>query len=69
MDLINIEFGPWGSVVFIAFVILSVMAILWTSWIVSGIAFSLLVLLPIAVVVYVFGCKAKRRAIHGRRRS
>jgi fatty acid desaturase len=66
MKLLNIETGPWGGLVLVVFVALAIAAIYFTTWIVSGILLVLLVLVPVALVVYFGGRRLAHRLMHGR---
>lgn len=68
MNLFNIEAGPWGGLVLVALVALSVIALYFTSWIVSGMLFVILILVPIAAIVYFGGRRVSRRLVHGGKR-
>ena len=65
MDLIDIEAGPWGGFILLTFLALAIAALWFTTWIVSGILLVLVVLVPIALVVYFGGRRIARRLVHG----
>lgn len=67
MSLFNIEAGPWGGLILLAFVAAAIVSIYFTSWIVSGALLVLVVILPVCLIVYFGGRRLSNRLIHGGR--
>jgi len=68
MNLFNIEAGPWGAFVLLVAAALAIWALVMTSWVWSGIAFVILVVVPITLILYFGGRRLGTRLIHGGRR-
>jgi fatty acid desaturase len=66
MSLLNIEAGPWGGLVLIVALLATVAALYFTTWIVSGVALVLVVVVPIALALYFGGRRVSHRLVHGR---
>jgi uncharacterized membrane protein len=61
------EVGPWGGVVLLVLLIGLVLAVQLTSFLLSGVALFVVVILPIAAIVYFAGRRIARRFVHGSR--
>lgn len=67
MSYLNIEAGPWASLVLIVIVLAALAALYFTTWIVSGFALILLIIVPIGLLLYFGGKRVNRRLVHGKR--
>lgn len=66
MRLLNIESGPWGGFILVMTLLASAFVLYFASWFVSGLLAVAVIVVPIALVTYIFGRRIMRRLVHGK---
>jgi len=65
----DVEIGVWGFVILAAVVVVSLLVLLGSTMLLTWVAITLFVLIPLGILLYVGGKRVMRRLIYGDRKT